>query len=46
MGDIEDDIHDERIEGGPLNFQKNVQRDSHIKLVGMVGKVLWEAGRR
>ena len=46
VGDIEDDTHDVRIEGGPLIFQTNVQHNNYIKLVGMVGKALWEAGRR
>ena len=45
MGDIEDDTHDVRIEGGPLICHKHVQRKNYIKLVGMVGKALGEAGR-
>ena len=44
VGDIEDDTHDVRIEGGPFTFQ-NAQRNNFTKLVGLVGKVLWEAGR-
>ncbi len=46
MGDIEDDTHDVRIEGGAVFCQKHVQRNEYIKLVGMVGRALREAGRR
>ena len=42
MGDIEDDTHEVRIEGGP---QKNHQKN-YIKFMILVGKDLWEVGRR
>ena len=42
VGDIEGDTHEVRIEGGP---QEN-QRKNYKQNVILVGKVLWEVGRR